>query len=215
MIYPSEELASAAGRVAENVDVMEVIFEHCGLPRLDTLKRVCRSWYALARDMRARWATAFIAEHLLANSNDESDGDDELDDIGAQSAVRLPDGGGLAVADAANARILFYSPGDLDAQTDGRITAAAFRSIVSPGVAPGDFNEPVSLATDGTHLFVTDQYNHCVQQLRISDGRSVDSIGVEGSERAAVLPGGPCTGARQRARRLQRGASERQRACGG
>jgi len=182
MIYPSEELASAAGRVAENADVMEVIFEHCGLPRLDTLQRVCRSWYALARDMPARWATACIAGHLRAYSNDESDSDEEPDEVDAQFAVRLPVGGGLAVADSGNDRILFYSPSDLDAHTAG-ITMAAptFRSIGRPGAAPGNLNYPLGLATDGTHLFVADSHNHRVQQLRISDGRSMDSIGEEGS----------------------------------
>ena len=50
--------------MAESADVMEVIFEHCGLLRLDSLKRVCRLWHDLARAMPKRWATATITGHL-------------------------------------------------------------------------------------------------------------------------------------------------------
>ena len=58
------DMPPAAERVAESGDVLEVIFEHCGLQRLDTLMRVCRLWYDLARAMPTRWATASIAGHL-------------------------------------------------------------------------------------------------------------------------------------------------------
>jgi len=55
----SEELELPASvRVTENTDVLEVIFEHCGLLNLRTLKRVCKAWCALAREMPTRWATA-------------------------------------------------------------------------------------------------------------------------------------------------------------
>ena len=86
------------------------------------------------------------------------------------------------MADSRGDRILFFSLSDLDAQT-GRGTRAvsAFRTIGRHGTAPGDLKYPMGLATDGTHLFVADSHNHRVQQLRISDGRSVDSIGAQGS----------------------------------
>jgi len=156
----------ASKRVAENTDVLEVIFEHLGLTRLPTLKCVCTSWWALAREMRARWATATIAGQV----NPEL----ILGGLDAPYAVRLPDDGGLAVTDAANACILLFSPSDLDG------TGAAFRIIGCRGASPGDLKKPKGLATDGTHLFVADSDNHRVQQLRISDGRSVDSIGKQG-----------------------------------
>ena len=54
----------AAVRVAESADVLEVIFEHCGLLHLDTLKCVCRLWNDLARTMPTWWATASITGHL-------------------------------------------------------------------------------------------------------------------------------------------------------
>ena len=44
MIASEEPELPASVRVAENSDELEVIFEHCGLPRLRTLKRVCRLW---------------------------------------------------------------------------------------------------------------------------------------------------------------------------
>jgi len=165
-----EELPASV-RVAENTDVLEVIFEHCGLLHLRTLKCVCKPWCALAREMPTRWATASIAGHLHLDLDEQ---------IEVQFAVRLPDGGGLAVADIRNARILFFSPSDLDAQTGGGTGACASRIIGCYGPAPGDFDEPRGLATDGTHLFVADSDNHRVQQRRISDGRSVDSIGEYG-----------------------------------
>jgi hypothetical protein len=56
--------SSAAERLAESNDVLEVIFERCGLLCLDTLMRVCRLWRDLARAMPARWAMASIAGHL-------------------------------------------------------------------------------------------------------------------------------------------------------
>jgi len=94
--------------------------------------------------------------------------------------VCLPDGGRLAATDTSNDRIRFFSPSDLDAQSDRY--NYAFRSIGRRDTAPGDFDRPEGLATDGTHLFVADSGNHRVQQLRISDGRSVDSIGEQGDE---------------------------------
>ena len=44
----------ATMRLAESADVLEVVFEHCGLLCLDTLMRVCRLWYDLARAMPER-----------------------------------------------------------------------------------------------------------------------------------------------------------------
>jgi len=109
----------------------------------------------------------------------------------AQFAVRLPDGGELAVADSRGDRILFFSLSDLDAQTGrGTRAASAFWTIGRLGAAPGNLNDPL-VASDGTHLFVTDGHNHRVQQLRISDGRSVDSIGEQGSGHGQLcLPAG-------------------------
>ena len=59
----------ASMRVAESFDLLEVIVEHCGLLRLDTLKRVCRScgtiWPARCRRGGQRppsvdiWATSW------------------------------------------------------------------------------------------------------------------------------------------------------------
>jgi len=109
-------LGAAGARVAEVTDVLEVIFEHCGLPRLDTLKRVCKPWCALVREMPARWASATIAGNLGADG--ESSGDMDLQFVHAHFAVRLPDGGGLAAVDLDNARILFFSPSDLDARVN-------------------------------------------------------------------------------------------------
>jgi len=166
-------------RVAENTDVLDVIFEQCGLTHLRTLKRVCKLWCALDREMPARWATASIAGHL------DLDLDGEIMQTGF--AVRLPDGGGLAVTDIDNDRILVFSPSDLDAQTGGGTGACAPRIIGCRGTAPGDFDRPEGLATEGTHLFVADCGNHRVQQLRISDGRSVDSIGEHGSGHGQLL----------------------------
>jgi len=162
-----EELPAAV-RVAENTDVLEVIFEHCGLPCLRTLKRVCKPWCALAREMPTRWSTASIAGHLHLDLDER---------VEAQYAVHLQGGGGLAVTDIVNGRILVFSPSDLDAQTGGGTGACASRIIGCRGAAPGDFDMPAGLVADGTHLFVADCGNHRMQQLRISDGRSVDSIG--------------------------------------
>ena len=86
-------------RVAESSDLLEVIFEHCGLLHLDTLKRVCRSWYNLARAMPTRWATATISGHM----------GDELEMMRAYCAARLPDDVGLAVAVASTpSRVMFF-----------------------------------------------------------------------------------------------------------
>jgi len=177
----AEEAELTSVRVAENTDVLEVIFEHCGLPSLRTLQRVCKPWCALAREMPTRWATASIAGHL------------HLDDEGvmeAHFAARLPDGGGLAVFDYDDARILIFSPSDLSAQADEGTAVTAFRRSIGRrrlGRALSNFRRPAGLATDGTHLFVADSYSHRVHQLRISDGRRVGSIGEHGSGHGELL----------------------------
>ena len=57
----ADELPAAAVQVAQSADVLEVIFEHCGLLYLDSLKLVCRLWRDLACALPERWATASIA----------------------------------------------------------------------------------------------------------------------------------------------------------
>ena len=137
--------------------MLEVVFEHCGLDRLDTLKLVCRLWHDLACAMPARWATASIAGHF----------GDDFAGMNLQFAVHLPGFGGLVVLDGAKARFQLYKIG----------ADSPFRSI---GQTAG-WCLPQGLATDGTHIFVADYGSHRVLQLRISDGAVVDSIGKLGS----------------------------------
>ena len=61
---------AAAMQVAKFDDVLKVIFEHSGLLCLDTLMRVCRLWYDLARALPTRWATSTITGHLGDESDD-------------------------------------------------------------------------------------------------------------------------------------------------
>ena len=162
-------------RVAESADVLEVIFEHCGLKRLDTLKLVCKLWYDLALAMSTRWATATIAGNIPG--------------LGAPclrwSAVDLPDDGGLAVTDVVQSHIHFYTPNDREAHVRGT-PAAPHWSI---GQAAG-LSGPRGLATDGTHIFVANSAYDRVLQLRISDGKSVSSIGKFGSGKGLHCPTG-------------------------
>jgi hypothetical protein len=167
---------SAAQRVAESPDILEVIFEHCGLVRLASqLRRVHSSWRDLADAMPRRWATAIVAGQLGYGFGA---GSAELDD--PECAVHLPDGG-LAVTDTCNHRIQFFPP---ECAAAG---GAPFRSVGRRGGGPGEFNGPMGLATDGVHLFVVDCDNAKVQQLRIADGACVDSVGSRGKEEGQML----------------------------
>jgi hypothetical protein len=166
---------SAAQRVAESPDVLEVIFEHCGLVRVvSQLRRVNSTWRELADSLPRRWATVAIAGHLGDYGNRPA----ELDD--PECAVHLPDGG-LAVTDTCNHRIQFFRP---ECASAG---GTPCRSIGRRGSAPGEFNGPMGLATDGTHVFVVDCDNARVQQLRLADGVFVDSIGTCGSLEGQLL----------------------------
>lgn len=168
---------SAAQRVAESPDVLEVIFEHCGLVRVGTeLRRVHSSWRDLADTLPRRWATATIAGRL--GNFGAGPAELELDD--PECAVHLPDGG-LAVTDTCNHRIQFFRP---ECASAG---GTPFRSVGRRGSAPGEFNGPMGLATDGTHLFVVDCDNARVQQLRLADGVCVDSVGTRGSLEGQML----------------------------
>ena len=164
---------TAAVQVVESGDVLEVIFEHCGLQHLDTLKSVCKLWYDLARAMPPWWATATIAGHIpimaaLAYR--------------PRYAVDLLDGG-LTVTDSTNDRIHVYTPSDLDTQLTGMPANATFRSGQASVLnTPGSQTSCNSgLATDDVHFFVADTGNDRVQQLLISNGKSVDCIGTLGS----------------------------------
>ena len=159
---------SAAERLAECADALEIVCEHAGLLGLARIACVSRGWHSLALTLRSRWASVRPAGRLGCFGS----GPAELDD--PECAVRLPDGG-LAVTDTCNHRLQFFSA---ECATSG---GAPSRHIGRRGSAPGEFNGPMGLATDGTHLFVVDCDNARVQQLRISDGTCVDCVGALGS----------------------------------
>ena len=157
----SQELASE--RVCETADLLEIIFAHCGLLRLETqLKRVNRLWRTLARQMPARWAAAGTAG-ILGVFGDGAGGLDE-----PECAVRLANGG-LAVTDTLNHRIQTICTPRLDFS----------RCIGRRGPARGEFNGPMGLATDGHSLFCVDCDNSRVQQLSV-EGACLDCIGEHG-----------------------------------
>ena len=155
------EVPSAAVRVAECSDSLEIIFEHCGLPHLHTLQHVCRLWHGLARAMPARWATASNARHLGASPV-------ESDRMEAYFADSLPGDRRLAVADS-DYQLFDISDGEALPRVD-RIIGHLAR-----------LRQPMGIVADGTHVFVADHRADRLQQIRISDGALVDSTVNRGS----------------------------------
>ena len=175
--FPETPELPASVRVADSSDVLEIIFEHCGLLFLDTLQLVCRNWHDLARMMPALWATATI-DGQLGNP------------MYAWSGVRLPQDGRLAVTNGRLGSVHFFSFNKSEAYAFRPTTPSAtqYRSLTGLSYKLGT---PRGLATDGMHLYVADCGFHRVTQLRFSDGAIVGSIGKYGpGDGQLALPAG-------------------------
>ena len=132
--------------------------------------------------VQAQVAVSTLAGSSPAITAGSAEGTGTAATFSSPASVAVDAAGNIYVADASNHKIRKVTAGGVVTTLAGSGTAGAANGTG----AAATFNTPQGVATDGTHVYVADTFNHTIRQIVISSGVVTTLAGTSGSFGTAV-----------------------------